>query len=162
MEDLAEEFQSNFYLFVCNPRADIMIKDLPNVIKLRRGVMNLTEINIALARAFRELEGSSGGTRRICITIVSDVLLQHQAVTTKGWLTELITDLRTRGFTTLAVMNPLMHPPQDLQAILGLFEGEIDLYEQKTKSGSQKFLKIKRMYNQKYVESALPLKKEKL
>jgi len=62
----------------------------------------------------------------------------------------------------LAVMNPLMHPPQDLQAILGLFEGEIAIYDKKTKRGSQKFLKIKRMYNQKYLESELPLRKEKL
>jgi hypothetical protein len=137
-----------------------MIKDLPNVTKLRMGAMNLTDINIALARAFRDLDESSSGSRRICIAIVSDVLLQHQAVQTRRWLTELITDLRTRGFTTLAVMNPLMHPPRDVQAILGLFEGEIDLYDRKTKKGSQKFLKIKRLYNQKYLESELPLKKE--
>jgi KaiC/GvpD/RAD55 family RecA-like ATPase len=160
METLAEEFQSKIYFFVCNPRADTIIKDLPNVTKLRMGAMNLTDINIALARAFRELDESSSDSRRICIAIVSDVLLQHQAVQTRRWLTELITDLRTRGFTTLAVMNPLMHPPRDVQAILGLFEGEIDLYDRKTKKGSQKFLKIKRLYNQKYLESELPLKKE--
>jgi len=52
----------------------------------------------------------------------------------------------------------LMHPPQDVQAILGLFEGEINLEDR----GPQKFLKIKRMYNQKYLESEMPLKKEKL
>jgi KaiC/GvpD/RAD55 family RecA-like ATPase len=160
METLAEEFQSKFHLFVCNPRADTMIKDLPNVTKLRMGAMNLTDINIALARAFRDLDEPSSGSRRICIAIVSDVLLQHKAVQTRRWLTELITDLRTRGFTTLAVMNPLMHPPRDVQAILDLFEGEIDLYDRKTKKGSKKFLKIKRLYNQKYLESELPLKKE--
>jgi len=158
MEALAQEFQSKFYMFVCNPRADIMIKDLPNVTKLKRGVTTLTDINIALANTFRRIDAPSSGSRRICIAIVSDVLLQHQAVTTKKWLTELITELKARGFTTLAVMNSLMHPPQDVQAILGLFEGEINLEDR----GPQKFLKIKRMYNQKYLESEMPLKKEKL
>ncbi len=162
MEILAEELQSNFHLLVCNPRADIMIKDLPNVIKLRSGVMNLTDINIALGSALRELDELSSGSRRICITIVSDVLLQHQAVITKRWLTELISELKTRKFTTLAVVNPLMHAPQDVQAILGIFEGEISLYDEKTKGGLQKFLKVKRMYNQEYLDNALPLRKEAL
>jgi len=158
---LAGEHQSNLYLFICNPHTDETIKDSSNIFKLK-GVEELTNINIALTNALRELKDPQGIAKRACIEIVSDVLLQQQAVKTRRWLTELITDLRTRGFTTLAVMNPLMHPPQDLQAILGLFEGEIALYDKKTKSGSQKFLKIKRMYNQKYLESELPLRKEKL
>jgi len=33
VENLTEEFQSNFYLFICNPQADTIIKDLPNVFK---------------------------------------------------------------------------------------------------------------------------------
>jgi len=162
METLAEELQSSFHLVVCNPRADIMIKDLPNVIKLRSGVMNLTDINIALHGAFRELDELPNDSRRICITIVSDVLLQHQAVTTKRWLTELISELKARKFTSLAVVNPLMHAPQDVQAILGIFEGEITLYDEKSKGNLQKFLKIKRMYNQEYLDNALPLRKEAL
>ncbi len=162
MEILAEGLRSNFYLFVCNPRADIMIKDSPNVIKLRSGTMNLTDINIALDSALRKIDTIPSGSKRICITIISDVLLQHQAVTTKRWLTELISELRARKFTTLAVVNPLMHPLQDVQAILGLFEGEIAIYDEKTKGRSQKFLKIKRLYNQKYLDTPLPLKKETL
>jgi len=112
-----------------------------------------------LTKALHELGDSQSPPKRVCIEIVSDVLLQHQAVTTKRWLTELISELRARNFTTLAVVNPLMHPPQDVQAILGLFDGEIALYDEKSKGGLQKFLKIKRMYNQKYLDNALPLKK---
>ncbi len=158
---LAEDFQSNFYLFVCNPRADTIVQTLPNVFKLK-GVENLTDIEIALISAFRRLEESLTGPRRACIEIISDVLLQHHAVTTRRWLTGLIPDLRSRGFTTLAVMNPQMHPPQEVHAILGLFEGEINIYEKETKKGLEKFLKIRKMYNQRYLESELPLRKEKL
>jgi len=158
---LAEEFESNFFLFVCNPRADTMIKSLPNVFKLK-GVENLTNIEIALISAFRGLEESPTGPRRACIEIISDVLLQHHAVTTRRWLSGLLPDLRSKGFTTLAVMNPRMHPQEEVQAILGLFEGEINIYEKETKRGLGKFLKIKKMYNQRYLENELPLRKEKM
>jgi len=68
VRDLAEEHQSTFYLFICNPRADVMIKSLPNVFKLK-GVENLTNINIALTSAFRELEKSLGGPNRVCLRL---------------------------------------------------------------------------------------------
>ncbi|MFB0567774.1 MAG: RAD55 family ATPase, partial [Candidatus Bathyarchaeia archaeon] len=158
---LVEEFQSNFYLFICNPQADTMIKSLPNVFKLK-GVENLTDISIALTSALRELDASLKEPRRACIEIISDVLLQHHAVSTRRWLTGLIPDLRSRGFTTLAVMNPQMHSPEEVQAILGLFEGEINIHEKETKRGLEKFLKVKKMYNQRYLESALSVRKERL
>jgi KaiC/GvpD/RAD55 family RecA-like ATPase len=158
---LVEKFQSNFCLFICNPRADMMIKSLPNVFKLK-GVENLTEIIIALTKAFRTLDTLPSGPRRASIEIVSDVLLQHHAVQTRRWLTDLIPELRSRGFTTLAVMNPQMHPSEEVHAILDLFEGEINIYEKETEKGLEKFLKIKKMLNQRYLESEMPLKKERL
>jgi predicted transcriptional regulator/KaiC/GvpD/RAD55 family RecA-like ATPase len=157
----SKEFQSHFYLFICNPRADIMIESLPNVFKLK-GVENLNDINIALTSAFRQFNASLTGPRRACIEIVSDVLLQHHAVSARRWLNGLIPELRSRGFTTLAVMDPQMHPSEEVHAILGLFEGEINIYEKETEEGSEKFLRIRKMYNQRYLESNLPLRKEKL
>jgi len=161
VKDLAEDFQSNFYLFICNPQADKIIKSLPNVFKLK-GVENLTDINIVLSSAFRRMNKSPKGPRRACIEIVSDVLLQHHAVQTRRWLNALIPELKSKGFTTLAIMDPGMHPPQEVRAILDLFEGEINIYEKQTRKGLEKFLKIKKMLNQKYLDSELHLKKEKL
>ena len=57
-------------------------------------------------------------------------------------------------------MNPHMHSPQEVHAILGLFEGEITIYEKETEKGLERFLKIRKMYNQRYLEDKLPLKKE--
>ncbi len=158
---LAQEHKSNLYLFMFNSYADKTIRDSPNIFKLQ-GVEKLTDISISLTKALRELREPENIGKRVCIEIVSDVLLQHQAVQTRRWLTELITELRARGFTTLAVINPLMHPPQDVHAILGLFEGEIALEERKTTKGLRKVLKIKRMYNQRYLDNELPIRKEKL
>ncbi len=158
---LPEEFQSNFYLFICNPQADKIIKSSPNVSKLK-GVENLTDISIALSSAFRRVDTSITGPKRACIEIISDVLLQHRAVQTRRWLTGLIPQLKAKGFTTLAAMNPQMHSPQEVHAILGLFEGEINIYEKESEKGLEKFLKIRKMYNQRYLESKLPLRKEKM
>jgi len=158
---LTEDFQSNFYLFLCNPRADVMVKTLPNVYKLK-GVESLTEIEIALVKSFRSLDPSRTGPRRACITILSDVLLQHHAVITRKWLSGLLPDLKSKGFTTLVVINQQMHPQEEVQAILGLFEGEIRITERETEQGLEKVLRVRKLYNQRYLENEVLLTREKL
>jgi len=153
---LAEESRSDFYLFVCNPQADAIAESSPNVFKLK-GVESLTEISIALTSAIHKLDASLKSPRRACIEIVSDVLLQHRAVQTRKWLTALTTELTSTGFTVLAVVDPQMHPPDELHAILGLFDGEINIYEK----GTEKLLKIKRMSSQEYLEDELLLTRER-
>jgi len=158
---LVEECQPNFYLFLCNPKADEIVKSLPTVFKLR-GIENLTDISIALTSAFRQVGATSTVSRRACIGIISDILLQHHAPSIRRWLAALIPEFRSRGFTTLAVMNPQMHTPQEVQAILDVFEGEINVFERETKRGLEKFFKIRKMHDQRYLERELPLKKERL
>lgn len=154
---LADKYQSNFYLFVCNPQTDKLVKNLSNVSALK-GIENLNDINIALAGALRRLDSESGKTRRACIEIVSDVLLQHRAVQTRKWLSGLIPELKSKGFTTLAVMNPYMHAPEEVQALVGLFEGEISIYEKESSEGLERFLRIRKMHNQRYVEHEMPFR----
>jgi len=158
---LVEKFPSNFYICVCNPHADMMIKSLPNVFKLK-GVESLTDIDITLIKAFRMLDTSQSGPRRACIELISDVLLQHHAVITRKWLNGLLSQLRSRGFTTLAVVDPYMHPQEELQAILSLFEGEIMISEKETEEGTEKILKIRKLYNQRYLKNELNITREEL
>ncbi len=160
-ESLTKEAHSNFHLFICNPQADSMTKSLTNVTKLK-GVENLTEISIALTSAIRKLDKPLRNQRRFCIGITSDVLLQHRAVQTRRWLTGLIPELRSAGFTSLAVIDPQMHPFDELHAILGVFEGEINVYEKESDKGLGKYVKIKKMINQRYVKDELCLAKEDL
>lgn len=159
--DLAEKYQSSFYIFICNPRADAMVGNQPNVCKLR-GVENLTDISIVLTSAYRKLDSGESSPRRVCIEVVSDVLLQHHAVITRKWLAGLIPDLRSAGFNTLAVINPMMHTPEEVHAVVGLFEGEIRIYQKETGRGLQKFLKVEKLYDKKYLDSELLLKRERL
>jgi KaiC/GvpD/RAD55 family RecA-like ATPase len=159
--DLAENFPSNFTLFLCNPRAETMIKNLPNIFKLK-GAENLTEIDIALIKSFRNLDIKQKGPRRICITTLSDVLLQHHAVVTRKWLSGLLAELKAKNFTILAVINPEMHPSEECQAILGLFEGEIRIAEKETDKGLEKLLRIRRLSGQRYLDYEISLKRETL
>jgi len=155
---LAEKFQSTFYLFICNPRANAAGKSLPNVITLK-GVESLTDIDIALTKTLRMLDPSRTAPKRACLEIISDVLLQHHAVITRRWLSGLLPHLRTKGFTTLAVVNPHMHPLEEVQAILGLFEGEVELSEKETKEGVERILKVKKLINQRHLENEMIMEK---
>jgi len=156
---LAQEFASNFHLFVCNPQADTLVEDLPNVLKLK-GVENLTDVSIALTSAIRRLDPSLKGPRRICLGLVSDILLQHHAVQTRRWLASLLAELKSTGFTTLAVIDPQIHSSEELYAILGLFDGEISIFEKEGEKGGGKYLKISKMGNQRYLKDEVPLKRE--
>ncbi len=158
LKNLVEEFPSSFYLIVCNPQSDKIVEDMSNVFKLK-GLENLTDINIAMTSAIRKLDKSLKGPRRICIEIVSDILLQHQAVKTRRWLNALIPELKSSGFTTLAVMDPEIHLHQEVRAVAGVFEGEINIKEKESNKGLQRFVKIVRLTNQKYLENELLLEK---
>ena len=157
----AEKSQTLFYLFVCNPRADVIKPNLPNVYRLK-GVENLTEIDISLTRAYRTLDSAQINPRRVCMEIISDVLLQHHSVVTRKWLSGILADLKSNGFTTLAVIDPNMHPAEEVQAIIGLFEGEIHVSENETAKGIRKTMRIRKMYNQKYHENEIVLTKANL
>lgn len=160
VRSLVEEFQENFHVLACNAQIDESFEKMPNVSKTAR-VENLTEVNIALESMINSLRKIGNGEGRVCLEILSDILLEHGAVQTRKWLSRLIPEFRSKGFTTLAVANPQMHPPDQLQAVLDLFDGEISIYE---KGGSDftKYLRIRKMHRQRYLETELPLKKTRL
>jgi len=153
---LAEKFPLNFHLFVCNPKADVIIKDLPNVIKIN-GVENLTNINISLIKVLRALDPLSDTPKRMCINIVSDVLLQHHVVITRKWLIGLLAELKSKKFTTLAIVNPRMHGHEEVEALVAQFEGVIQICEKETKNGFEHMLRIKKLYNSEYLNNELIL-----
>ena len=155
---LAEKYPSSFGLFLCNPQADTIIQNAPNIYRLK-GVENLTEIDIALTKASRTIDPSAVASRRICIEIISDALLQHHAVNTRRWLSALLPTLKSKGFTILGVIDPQMHPPEELQSIVGIFDGEIRVTEKETPEGIKQTLRVRKLLNQKYLEKEIILTK---
>ena len=156
LEDLLGK--SGFYLFLCNPKPKAQVPDLPNVYKLH-GKTDLTNLNIALAKAYRDVDQPSSH-KRVCVEIVSDVLLDYGAKTTRKWLSELITDLGSKGFTILTVMNPSMHPPDQATAVLDLFDGEISLYQTEDPLECKKSIRVKKLRNQDYIKNPICLTKQ--
>jgi KaiC/GvpD/RAD55 family RecA-like ATPase len=144
----------NFYLFLCNPKPKTQISDLPNVYKLRSKT-DLTNLSISLSKAYRNIEPSS--KKRICVEIVSDVLVDYETKATRKWISELITDLGAKGFTMLAVINPLMHTSEELHSVLDLFDGEINLIETEDPLECKKSLRVKKLRNQDYIKNPICL-----
>ena len=159
-QDLARQNQ-NLFLVECGPQTDQPQQPSSNAYRLR-GIDNLTNIDIALTKYFRTLEPKQTAPRRACIDILSDVLLEHHAVVTRKWLSSLLANLKTKSFTTLAVINPRMHPQEECEAILGIFEGAIRVTDKETPEGTKQTLKIKKLINQKYSDKELSLDKETL
>jgi KaiC/GvpD/RAD55 family RecA-like ATPase/tetratricopeptide (TPR) repeat protein len=154
LENLLDD--PNFILFLCNPKPKSKVPDLPTVYKLRSKT-DLTNLSISLAKAFRNIEPSKN--KRVCIEIVSDVLLEYGAKATRKWISELITDLSSKGFTTLTVINPLMHSSEDLHAILDLFDGEIELALTGDPLECKKSIRVKKLRNQDFNKNPICLTK---
>ena len=141
-----------FNLFLCNQKPKLEVADLPNVSKLRSKT-DLTNLNIALLKAYRDAKASLA--KRICIDIISDVLLEYGVNATRKWLAELITDLVSKGFTVLAVVNPLMHTSEELNSILDLFDGELNLSQTEDPLQCRKSISVKKLRNQDFIKNPI-------
>jgi KaiC/GvpD/RAD55 family RecA-like ATPase/tetratricopeptide (TPR) repeat protein len=154
LEDLLDN--RNFFLFLCNTTPKVDVPDLPNVYKLR-GTTDLTNLGIALTKAYRNTNQNRKHPKRICVRILSDVLIEYGTKTARNWMSELITDLGSKGFTLLAVINPTMHPPDQANAVLDLFDGEISLYQTEDPLECRKSIRVKKLRNQDYIKNQICL-----
>ena len=145
----------NFILFLCNPKPKAQVPDIPNVYKLR-GKTDLTNLGIALAKACRGI-GKSVAKRRVCVEILSDVLVEYGAKTAREWMSGLITDLGSKGFTLLAVMDPKEHPTDQATTVLNLFDGEIELTQTEDPLECKKSIRVKKLRNQDYIKNPICL-----
>ena len=154
LESLLEN--PNFYLFLCNPKPKTNVPDLPNVYKLQ-GKTDITNLGIALTKAIRNID-QKVSRKRICIEILSDVLVKHGTNTTREWISSLITDLGVKGFTMLAVMYPEMHQSEESKAILSLFDGEISILQSDDPLDCKKSIHVKKLRNQDYIKNPICLR----
>ena len=152
LETLLEK--PNFYLFLCNPKPQTQIPDLPNVYKLRSKT-DITNLSISIAKAYRNIDQSK--KKRICVEIISDVLLDYENKATRKWISELITDLGSKGFTMLGVIDPEIHPSEQSKAIINLFDGEISLTITKDPLECKKSIRVEKLRNQDYIKNPICL-----
>jgi KaiC/GvpD/RAD55 family RecA-like ATPase len=156
-QDLAGRYPKNFYAF--SPQADRVTGSYENFFKIA-GVQNLSDLNISLTKAMEPIPKNP--KKMIILDILSDVLLEHKALTTRKWLDDFIAKRKTEGFTILGILNALMVSEQESQTIIDLFEGIIEIYEKELRERARRFLIVKKMYGRKYIETELMLDKDKL
>lgn len=101
---------------------------------------NLTEVSIEIAKLIRP---TAEFKQRACIDTLSDVLLQHGALSARKWASDLIRKLKANGFTILALLDNTLHEVKEVQAVVGVFDGEMEISER----DSGRFLRVKRMYD---------------
>jgi hypothetical protein len=146
----------NCYIFLCNPKPKTEVPDLPNVFKLQ-GKTDLTNLGIALVKAQRSIN-QSVINKRICVEILSDVLVKHRENTTREWISGLITNYGAKGFTILAIMDPSMHPSDQANAVINLFDGEISITQSDDPLDCRKSILVKKLRNQDYIKNPICLR----
>jgi TolB-like protein/Tfp pilus assembly protein PilF len=117
-----------------------------------KGIENLTDLNLQINEALAAIQ-----PKRLALDILSDILLRHKALQTRKWLNELLERLRSRGITTLAILNPYMHSPEETQAVADLFDGNVEMFEKESEGGTRKYLRIKWMHGIETAEKEFPL-----
>jgi KaiC/GvpD/RAD55 family RecA-like ATPase len=146
----------NFFLFLCNPKPKNEIPDLPKAYKLQSKA-DITNLGIALTKAYRSIDQSIAN-KRVCIDILSDVLVKHGTNTTREWISGLITDLGAKGFTILGLLDPRMHDSKDSFAIINLFDGEISILQSDDPLDCKKSIHVKKLRNQDYIKNPICLR----
>ncbi len=117
-----------------------------------KGIENLTDLNLQISEVV-----ASAQPKRLVIEVLSDILLRHKALQTRKWLTELLERLRTKGITTLAILNPYMHSNEDVQAVVDLFDGNLEIFEKDVEGSLRKFLRVKWMHGVEVAAKEFPL-----
>ena len=113
-----------------------------------KGIENLTDLNLQINEALGAIQ-----PKRIALEILSDILLRHKALQTRKWLNELLERLRGRDITTLAVLNPYMHTPEETQALVDMFDTSIEVFERE----GQKLLRINWAHGVEVSQREFPL-----
>jgi len=157
-QDLARSFQRNLYAL--NPMADKMGPGFQNINKIP-DVGDLSNLNIS-SNEFIDSHSDGREGNLLIIDLLTDILLRNKAVTTRKWLNEFIAKHKTTHFTIMATLDPTVTSKEDAQAIVGVFEGIIEIYERQLQERSRRFLVVKKMYGHDYSEDELMLDRQKL
>ena len=70
-------------------------------------------------------------------------MITHKAEATRRWISELIAEMRSKGFTKLAVIDPSIHPSDQVNAVINLFDGEIKIKETEDRTECKKNNKLR-------------------
>lgn len=152
--DFARNYSAKFgdrlTVLVANPRADTISGK--NVVPIATGTQNLTTLNIELVKVVRNV-ASTGG--KICLDVLSDILLTHKLLTTRKWISDLVPRLDEWGFTVLSVFNPILHSSDDGKGLTDLFKGFMEIFDKEIAGKMRKVIVVRKMSDLLFNEAEL-------
>jgi KaiC/GvpD/RAD55 family RecA-like ATPase len=156
--DLIGRHKQNFYAL--NAMADKIAPESTNLFKIP-DVGDLSNLNITSNKII-ELMVADGKSKVLIIDFLSDLLIRNKALTTRKWLSDFAAKRKAGGFTVLATLDPSIAQKEDIQTIVGVFDGVLEVYEKPLQERARRFLVIKKMYARDYSENELMLDKQRL
>jgi len=159
-QDLLTRYKSGFYAF--SPQAARIEPKPPNLYQLP-SIDNLNDHTLSLSLAIRDARAKEkSGKMLLVLDTLSNIVLHYKTLTTTRWLTDFVGKRKAEGFTIVGTLNPLSISKEEVQAVVDLFDGVIEIFEKELKERSRRFVVVKKMYGRKYSESELLLDKDKL
>jgi len=159
-QDLLTRYKSGFYAF--SPQAARIEPKPPNLFQLPT-IDNLNDHTLSLSLAIRDARAKEkSGKMLLVLDTLSNIVLHYKTLTTTRWLTDFVGKRKAEGFTIVGTLNPLSISKEEVQAVVDLFDGVIEIFEKELKERSRRFVVVKKMYGKNYSESELLLDKAKL
>jgi KaiC/GvpD/RAD55 family RecA-like ATPase len=147
-------------LYVLSPVADKIASERGNLIKIP-DVGDVSNLNISLNQIIESKSGNAA-SKIIVFDLLSDLLLRNKVITTRRWLSDFIARRKASGFTILATLNPSVASKEDVQTIIGVFDGVIEVFEKPLQERTRRFLVIKKMFGRNYSEDEVMLDRQEL
>jgi hypothetical protein len=74
---------------------------------------------------------------------------------------DILTRIKENRITSLATLNPAMHPQTEVQSVLETFDGHLDLYEAQVQV-RPKLIQVRRLAGRKFVDTELRVDKDRI
>ena len=162
IREIIPQHEKALQIILCHPQAEVLATGFTNVQKLK-GLDDLTAINLAFEASKNSIAtGGYNGSNALCFEIVGDVLLRHHGPTTRKWLMDILARAKASKMTTLATLNTRMHPADEAQTVIELFDGHIELQEEDVVTRGAKMIRIKKLGGQKFIEKDLLVEKDNI
>jgi KaiC/GvpD/RAD55 family RecA-like ATPase len=139
-------------VIVANPRATAATAK--EMMAIQTGVENLTSLNIELVKA---VKASTDTGAHVCLDVFTDIILAHKLVTARKWVTDLVPRLEGWGFRVMGALNPWLHATEEVQGLLDLFGGYVEVVEKDFAGKKRLVIAVRKMAGLTFNENELLL-----
>lgn len=161
IQDLTSTYGKGFYAL--SPQAAKILSPPANLYKIPN-IDSLSDLNMVFTKILetRAKQGTSNRLLIIDLLTYSHIFLVDKGVTARKWFTDFLAGRKAEDFTVLAFLNPLVTSKEEIQTLIDVFDGVIEIYEKELSGRLRRFLVIKKMHGQRYSGSEWMLDKDKL